>query len=327
MLSKDEAMRLQQVCRKLAHQVELTLHQTGESDFGRKLEDFIGEVCALSQGKIRFTAESTDSHSSITPCFKIGSEGRTGITYAAIPLGHQFLPFTKAVEQIGGDGFRAQNSNPAASDSKLELQVLISSECPRCPVVAEEVIRLAGRHPQISLSIVDAEQFSDLTQQYGVKSVPATILDRRLVLIGSVSADRLMELIESRGTPKFETEVVQSLIETGRIPEAARCLNQDAGREVILTLMQNLDFSKRLSGLVVVEKALEDNPGSVRTLVPSLINMLSHEDSRIRGDIADLLGKIGDPQAISHLEPLASDPDPDVAEAAAEAIEELRKLQ
>jgi HEAT repeat protein len=55
--------------------------------------------------------------------------------------------------------------------------------------------------------------------------------------------------------------------------------------------------------------------------------MLSHKDSRIRGDIADLLGKTGDPRAIPKLEPLKADPDPDVADAAVEAIEELRKLQ
>jgi HEAT repeat protein len=120
-------------------------------------------------------------------------------------------------------------------------------------------------------------------------------------------------------------EIVRSLIDTGRIAEAAGCVSQDAGREVLLDLIQNVDFSKRLAALVVIEKALEDRPDEVRGLVPSLLTMLSHSDSRVRGDIADLLGKIGDPQAIAHIEPLVADPDPDVAEAAADALEELRK--
>jgi HEAT repeat protein len=156
--------------------------------------------------------------------------------------------------------------------------------------------------------------------------VPATILDQRLVLIGNTTAGRLQELVKLRGTPEYEREVVQSLIDTGRIAEAAGCLGQDAGREVILAFIQDPEFSRRLSGLVVVEKALEDNPGMVRALVPSLAEMLSHEDARIRGDIADLLGRTGDPQVIARLEPLVTDPNPDVAEAAADAIEELRKI-
>ena len=159
-----------------------------------------------------------------------------------------------------------------------------------------------------------------------MKSVPAVILDRRLVLTGNVTVDRLKALIEIRGTLQFELEVVQSLIDTGRIAEAADCLAQDAGREIILALIQNPDFSKRLSALVVIEKALDDKPDVVRTLVPSLVAMLRHTDSRIRGDVADLLGKIGDPRVIAQLEPLIADPDPDVGEAAAEAIAELRKL-
>ena len=78
---------------------------------------------------------------------------------------------------------------------------------------------------------------------------------------------------------------------------------------------------------MIVERALEDKPEAVRALIPSLIGMLSNDDSRIRGDIADLLGKIGDPQVIPNLEPLLADPDPDVSEAAADAIEELRKIE
>jgi HEAT repeat protein len=58
-------------------------------------------------------------------------------------------------------------------------------------------------------------------------------------------------------------------------------------------------------------------------MVPQLIELLCHQDHRIRGDIADLLGKIGDPNAIPHLQKLTSDPHPEVAEASAEALEVL----
>lgn len=327
MLSEDEAARVKQVCKDLVHPVEFTFYQKEESDFGRKMESFVGEVSALSEGKIRYMKGHSDSDLPLTPCFQIGAEGQTAITYAAVPLGHQFKPFAKAIEQIGLGHRTATGANIDPSTLQAELQVLISENCPRCPVVVEAVVQLSRNHSQIIPSIVDAEQFPKMAKEFGVKSVPATVLDKRLVLIGNVSSDRLIELMESRGTPEFEKEVVRSLVDTGRIPDAARSLEQDSGREVVLALMQNPEFSKRLSGLMVVETALEENAASVRAMVPSLVKMLSHEDSRIRGDIADLLGRVGDPQVIRYLEPLSSDPDPDVVEAAVEAIEELRKLQ
>lgn len=326
MLNKDEVVQLKKVCEALPKPVECTFYQTEESDFSRKLKSFLDEACELSQGKIRVVSGHPDSDMNPVPCFRMGVEGNANIVYAAVPSGHQFAPFVNYLRMMGEGGFPHLGDKLAAAGEPAVLQVLISEHCPHCPLVVAAALQLSGEHSSISSFIVDAAQFSEITQQYGIKSVPATILDRRLVLIGNTTADRLLELVRLRGTPKYEVEVVQSLIDTGRIAEAAGCLDQDAGREVILSLIQDPEFSKRLSGLVVVEKALEDNPRVVRALVPSLLGMLSHEDSRIRGDIADLLGRTGDPQAIAQLEPLIADPDPDVAEAAADAIEELRKI-
>jgi hypothetical protein len=327
MLDKDEAVKLKKACEALPNPVEFTLYQTEQSEFSRKLESFVDEVCRLSQGKIRAVSCRPDPDMDIVPCFRIGMEGSANIVYAAVPLGHQFATFVNSLGLISEDGCADLADHTVSAGSQAELQILISEHCPHCPLVVGAALLLSSKHSSISSTIMDAAQFPEITQKYGIKSVPATILDRRLVLIGNISADRLLELVDTRGTLKFEMEVVQSLIDTGRIPEAAACLDQDAGREVILDLLQNLDFSKRLSGMVVMERALDDHPGAVRTLVPSLAGMLSHEDSRIRGDIADLLGRIGDPQVIPQLEPLVADPDPDVAEAATEAIEELRKIQ
>ena len=75
---------------------------------------------------------------------------------------------------------------------------------------------------------------------------------------------------------------------------------------------------------MVLEEALGQDPEAIREMVPSIIELLFHEDSRIRGDMADFLGRVGDRRVVPHLERLTSDPDPDVVEAAADALEELQ---
>jgi hypothetical protein len=327
MMNKDEATRLQRVCEGFTNPVEFVLHQTQDSEFGHRLDSFVGEACSLSQGKIRAVGGSPDPALPAYPCFRMRKGECSNIIYAAVPSGHQFTPFIDALESVGRKRSTAQENKPSTDGLQAELQVLISEHCPRCPLSVAAAVLLSSRHSSISTFIIDAGQFSELTQKYGIKSVPATILDRRLVLIGNVSTDKLMDLLKSRGTLKFEMEVVQSLIDRARISEAAESLVREAGRDVILALLQSPDFAKRLSALVIVEKALDDQPDTVRALVPALVKMLSHTDSRIRGDIADLLGKIGNPQAVPQLELLIADPDPDVAEAALEAIAELRKFQ
>ena len=51
--------------------------------------------------------------------------------------------------------------------------------------------------------------------------------------------------------------------------------------------------------------------------------LMEHADHRIRGDTADLLGKIGSPEAIPALKKAAADKNPDVVEAVEEALEEI----
>lgn len=308
----------------LQNVVECTLYHTQETEFGRKLESFVEQLRRANPGKVRITGGSDDLDLPARPCFSIKNSWGAKIFYAALPEGHQHAPFVKALEWIAGDAPSAPPVHTQAV-SPAEIEVLISDQCPHCPKVVEAVVLLVGHYPSISPCIVDVGQYPDIGEKYGIKAVPATIMDKKLVLIGNVTVDRLTELVESRGTSKFDMEVVLALIEAQKIAEAAGYLVHDAGRKVILKLVQEPDFSKRLSALVVLEKALDDNPDAVRKMAPSFAALLSNPDARIRGDIADLLGKIGDPQVIAQLEPLKADPDPDVAEIAAEAIEELRK--
>jgi hypothetical protein len=305
--------------------IECTLYRTEESEFGRKLESLVEEMRRVSPEKIRITRGADDSGLPACPCFRISSCGRAGIVYAALPLGLQLPPFIKALEWIAGKEPSVSGPEIASISSPAEIQVLISENCPHCPKAAEAANLVASRHPSISSCIIDAGQFPEICRKYGIQSAPATIVDRRLVLIGNTTADRLIELIRIRGSRQFEMEAVLSLIESRRIAEAAECLVNDAGRQVILALAQDPDFSKRLSAMVVIEKALDDNPDALRAMAPSFAALLTHRDARIRGDIADLLGKIGDARTIALLEPLTADPDPDVAEIAAEAIADLRK--
>ncbi len=323
MFKEDEGKQLQALFGKFTSTVEFTLHGTKDKEFGRKLEKCVYEICRLSNGRCLMAAEDTDASVPVAPCFSMGVAGQSNVFYAALPTGHQFSPFLKILEAFGSTESPAAEDGALTDQSRAELLVLISDSCPRCPLVVVAAGMLACADRSILTCIADVMQFQEFVKEYKILSVPATVLDRQIVVTGAVTAERIMELVRSRGTPKFEVERVLSLIERKNVAEAAASLASDAGRSVILDLLQAVEFSKRLSALVVVEKALENKPDLVRAMVPSLLLMLSHEDARIRGDIADLLGKVGDPEVIPHLEPLTRDPDPDVAEAAADAIENL----
>ena len=85
--------------------------------------------------------------------------------------------------------------------------------------------------------------------------------------------------------------------------------------------------SLRLGLMLAAELALEQDPGALDDITPDLLRLLETEDAALRGDTADLLGRIGHPSAEPALRRLLADENPDVAEIAEEALEALAERE
>jgi hypothetical protein len=325
-MKQDEIRKLGDELKSLPSPVELCFYGKKGDEFSQKMRDFVEKLSEISKGKIAMSHGEGESFAPGAPAFTLSDGRRTNIAYHAVPEGPELPPFLGALRFLSGEtaSLPPETSKALAGLSEpAKVRVLISSSCPNCPKVVEEVLALATSSPLVSASILDVEQFGQMAEEYGIKSVPATLIDGELVLIGQQTSKRLVELMVLRGTEHFDGEIIRSLMERGRASEATRYICRGRGRKAILSLFQEPELSTRMGVLVVLEQALEMDPRAVREMVPSLIELLSHEDPRIRGDIADLLGTIGDQHAIPHLQKLANDPDPDVVEAAADALEEF----
>jgi hypothetical protein len=327
-MKQDEMQQLESSLKGLSSNLTLSFYAKKNDDFSNKLKDFVETVSEASGGKIELKVGDGEGEGLLpgTPAFTLSAREKSNVAYLAIPDGPELPPFLEALRSLSGNPPPLATDTQEALDKVAEpakVRVLISAFCPNCPKVVQEVLTLASSNPMVSAAIVDIEPFSQMAEEYNVKSVPATIIDGELVLIGQQSAKRLAELMALRGTEEFDGECIRSLVETGRVSEAAKHICDGRGRKAILKIFQEPELSTRMGVLMVLEEALEMDRNAVQEMVPSLVELLSHEDSRIRGDIADLLGKVGDPRAIPHLEQLANDPDPDVVEAASDALEEL----
>jgi HEAT repeat protein len=80
-----------------------------------------------------------------------------------------------------------------------------------------------------------------------------------------------------------------------------------------------------MGALVALEEALDKNPRILDPIVDDLTSLLFQEEAALRGDTAALLGKIGNPAAIPALRKAVEDQDPDVREAAEEALQSLEQ--
>jgi hypothetical protein len=209
-----------------------------------------------------------------------------------------------------------------------EILLFIGQGCPACPHQVRSVATLALASPKVSVEIVDARQEPDLAADYGIASVPTTIVNDELIMVGVIPAtDIALRLLEREG-PEAEKVVFTALVESGRITDAAERVSDGRATKAFFELWSRSTMESRMGLFLVAEEALQWNPDGLEDLVPLLIEGLTGDgplaqDPSRQGDTADLLGQIGHPDARPVLEELAKDDNEEVAEAAADALEEL----
>jgi Thioredoxin domain/HEAT repeats len=207
--------------------------------------------------------------------------------------------------------------------SPAHILVLMSEACPHCPGVVRSALSLAVRQPLVTVSVVEALQFSDLAERYKVKATPTTVINDGMTIVGLVSGEELAGHLLRAEEPGSFTQVLESMINGGRAEDAAELICSRKEPEAILPLYRAPEFSTRMGVLVTLEEALDKDPRVLDSIVDDLSELLSSDDVGLRGDTAELLGKIGNPRAVPALQKVAQDPDEDVREAVQEALELL----
>ncbi|MBI5249254.1 MAG: thioredoxin family protein [Desulfomonile tiedjei] len=324
MLSDQDLMNVQAMTERISSAVTIYVNEGAADDhFGTNLANIARQISGVSLNRVKVEFGEALSPFPDKPCLTLAGEFSQNIHYFAAPEGHELQPFLEALAWLGG----AQQ--PRGSDavrgvkeisSPVDLLILIAAVCPHCPQAVRLGLSMAARQPLIQLSVVDAIEFGDLAARYKVKSTPTTIVNNGLTLVGTINESELVEgLLESEAESSL-TRVVDSMIKSGRAEDAGRLICEKNAAGAILPLYVSKEFSTRMGALVAIDEALALNARIMDSVVEDLVPLLFQEDVALRGDTAELLGKIGDPAAEPALKKAAHDGDADVREAAEEAL-------
>ncbi len=260
------------------------------------------------------------------PCLTIAHRGVGRIHYQALPHGPEGRPFAEALlgsTRNGPDPSEQWVERLAALARPVELLVFVGASCPHCPGAVRSANRLALASPMVTVSIVDVQAHANLAEHFNVRTVPLTILDGDLAVTGVVHSAELVDNILSRDDEGHGRDLLLSLVEQGRFGHAALRMGTAPGAADFVAIWKSSATSLRIGLMMAVETALEDDRAALDGLVDGLLPVLRHEDPALRGDTADLLGRIGHPAAADALRALVDDPNRDVAEIASEALEEI----
>jgi alkyl hydroperoxide reductase subunit AhpF len=324
LLSDRELITVQEISAKLDNPLTLYINRGADPDrYQTALLNIAVQINGVSNDSIRleeWSASVFPEKTSLT----FGPE--QNIIYFAAPLGREFQPFMDAIAWAGKalpGADKKLSRELARIEREIKLTVLIAEACPHCPQAVRSALALAVAQPKIKLTVIDASYDERLAERYKVKSTPTIVVDDGLSLVGGVSGQDLVNLLLKAVSGNL-TEVIDSMIKNGRAEEAGALICNEMAPEAVIPIYTAPEFSNRMGALVAMEEALSINPRIFDPIVQDLTKLLLGDDMPLRGDTAELLGKIGDPAALPALEKALSDPDPDVREAVEEAIENIK---
>ena len=209
--------------------------------------------------------------------------------------------------------------------SPPDALLFVTSGCPHCAAVLRGLNELAKRKLIGTLTVMDVAEHPGQAREYDVRVAPWLRLGP-FTLTGTHSPAELRQWAEWANGETGTAHYVEHLLKRGGYQQAKAFIDIDTDRlGALLAIVA--DPGAKLEVRLGVSALLEAHARSpsLQRLLPQLAELARHADHRVRADACHLLGLTGSTAARAHIEARLNDPQEEVREIAAEALENLER--
>lgn len=277
MLNQELKQQLSQLLDLMEGDVVLKV-STGDDDHSQKMNDLVNEVSDMSS---RITVEKAELKR--TPSFSINRPNEdTGITFAGVPLGHEFNSFVLALLQVSGRAPKEEQSvidQIKSIDEPLHFETFISLTCQKCPDVVQALNLMSVINPNITHTMIDGAVFKKEAED--IMAVPAIFLNGEQFGNGRMTVtDILSELGQGPDASEFENKETFDVLVVGGGPASASSAIYAARKGLKTGIVAD-----RIGGQVNDTADIENLIGVKKTTGPSLATSLEEHIKDYNVDI------------------------------------------
>ena len=197
-ISAEIRAQLAAVFEKFERPVKIVGHYD-DGDLSRELRGFMDEFAGLTD---KISYEESEAAGGEPGVEVLRADGTSsGITFHAVPGGHEFNSFILALYNVAGPGQELRDETRAKIEqisAPSDVKVLMSLSCTMCPDVVAAVQRIAAERENVRADIYDIRYFPDLKEKYSVMSVPCMIIGEDL-FFGKKNIDEVADILVNRG--------------------------------------------------------------------------------------------------------------------------------
>jgi len=168
----------------------------GDDQVSRDMLALVDELATMSS-KIKVEKTRLER----TPSFSVNRIGEdTGVTFAGVPLGHEFTSLVLALLQVSG---RPPKVDQAVIDQiknikgTYHFESYVSLTCHNCPDVVQALNVMSVLNPNISHTMIDGAAFKDEVEQKGIMAVPTVFLNGEPFASGRMSLEEILAKLGS----------------------------------------------------------------------------------------------------------------------------------
>ncbi len=259
-------------------------------DDGEKSQELLGllnDIVGLTD-KITLTTDGSDSR---RPSFALNRPGENiGITFAGIPMGHEFTSLVLALLQVGGHPSKLDAETIAqikSIEGTFEFETYFSLSCQNCPDVVQALNLMAVLNPNIRNVSIDGALFQEEVERRQIMAVPSIYLNGEVFASGRMEVKEILAKIDTgaanRDAEKMSAKEAFDVLVIGGGPAGAAAAIY-AARKGIRTAVA----AERFGGQVLDTMAIENFISVKETEGPKLVRALEEHVKEYEVDVMNL---------------------------------------
>ena len=281
-LEADIKAQLDQYLQLMEGDVLLKV-SAGSDDTSKEMLALVNELASMSS---RITVEETELNR--TPSFSVNRVGEdTGVTFAGIPLGHEFTSLVLALLQVSG---RAPKVDQHVIDQvkgikgEYNFETYVSLSCHNCPDVVQALNMMSVLNPGITHTMIDGAAFKAEVEREDIRVVPSVYLNGEFFSGGRISVEEILAKLGSGpDASQFENKEPFDVLVVGGGPAGASAAIYAARKGIRTGIV-----AERFGGQVLDTMSIENFISVKATEGPKLVASLEEHVKEYNIDIMNL---------------------------------------
>ncbi|CQR48152.1 NADH dehydrogenase [Paraliobacillus sp. PM-2] len=204
MLDQDIKQQLAEYLELMENDILIKISASTDQ-VSQEMKELVNEIADMSE-KISLQ----EAQLKRTPSFSVNRiNEETGITFAGIPLGHEFTSLVLALLQVSGRPPKVEDSvidQIKNIKGEYHFETYVSLTCHNCPDVVQALNIMSVINPNITHTMIDGAAYKTEVESKDVMAVPAVYLDGNFFGSGRMSLEEILGQIGNTPDPSELTE-------------------------------------------------------------------------------------------------------------------------